>query len=198
MTQKAHAPQSPRSGDGAPLFITGNQHKADYLSQLLDIPLQHQKLSLDEIQSTSLEEIVEHKVRQAYEAVKRPVLVEDTALCFTGLHGLPGPFIKFFLEAPDGLEALCRMADGIATREARTACVFGYYDGHEVTLFRGGMSGSIADSPRGDGGYGWDKIFCPDGYGGRTRAELSTAEDHATYVATKPITELRAFLQSRV
>ena len=130
--------------------------------------------------------------------MKRPVLVEDAALCFTGLHGLPGPFIKFFLEAPDGLEALCRMADGIATREARTACVFGYYDGHEVTLFRGGMSGSIADSPRGDGGYGWDKIFCPDGYAGRTRAELSTAEDHATYVVTKPITELRAFLQSRV
>lgn len=181
-----------------PLFITGNQHKAEYLSRLLDIPLQHQKLSLDEIQSTSLEEIVEHKVRQAYEAVKRPVLVEDTALCLTGLHGLPGPFIKFFLEAPDGLEALCRMADGIATRQAHTACVFGYYDGHEIKLFRGGMPGSIAESPRGSGGYGWDKIFCPDGYGGRTRAELNKEEDHATYVATKPIAKLRAFLQSRV
>mgnify|MGYP003619857813 CR=1 FL=1 len=48
-----------------PLFITGNQDKADYLARILGIELQHQKLDLDEIQSTSLEEIVEHKVRQA-------------------------------------------------------------------------------------------------------------------------------------
>lgn len=181
-----------------PLFITGNQHKADYLSQLLDIPLQHQKLSLDEIQSTSLEEIVEHKVRQAYEAVKQPVLVEDVALSFEALGGLPGPFVKFFVEAPNGLESLCRILDGFDDRTATASCVFGYYDGREVALFRGGMPGSIADSPRGDGGYGWDKIFCPDGYGGRTRAELNKEEDYATYVATKPIAELRAFLQNRV
>jgi inosine/xanthosine triphosphate pyrophosphatase family protein len=26
-----------------------------------------------------------------------PVITEDTALCFTAMNGLPGPFIKFFL-----------------------------------------------------------------------------------------------------
>src|SRR6476469_8243116 len=92
-------------------FITGNQHKAEYLARLLDVPLDHTKINLDEIQSTDLDEIVIHKVRQAYEIVKRPVLVEDVALGFTALGGLPGPFIKFFAEADNGLEKLCRMLD---------------------------------------------------------------------------------------
>lgn len=181
-----------------PLFITGNQHKAEYLSQLLDIPLQHQKLSLDEIQSTSLEEIVEHKVRQAYEAVKQPVLVEDVALSFEALGGLPGPFIKFFVEAPNGLENLCRMLDQFDDRTATASCVFGYYDGQTVELLRSDLRGTIANHPRGEGGFGWDKIFCPEGYDGKTRAELTPEEDAATYPTIKPIAKLRAFLQSRV
>ncbi|MBB1579878.1 non-canonical purine NTP pyrophosphatase, partial [Candidatus Saccharibacteria bacterium] len=45
-------------------FITGNPHKADYLSRMLGLPLKHRAVDLTEIQSTSLEEIVEHKVRQ--------------------------------------------------------------------------------------------------------------------------------------
>ena len=78
------------------------------MAKLLDLPLEHQKIDLDEIQSVSLEEVVEHKVRQAYEIAKRPVLVEDVALSFEALGGLPGPFVKFFVEAPNGLENLCR------------------------------------------------------------------------------------------
>lgn len=44
-------------------FITGNQHKADALARVLGLPLAHRAVDLMEIQSTSLEEIVEHKVR---------------------------------------------------------------------------------------------------------------------------------------
>jgi inosine/xanthosine triphosphate pyrophosphatase family protein len=70
-------------------FITGNQKKADYLAQYLGIEVQHEKLDLDEIQSLDLREVVEHKVRQAYEMVKKPVLVEDTSLTFVALGKLP-------------------------------------------------------------------------------------------------------------
>ncbi len=35
-----------------PIFITGNQRKADYLSRQLGIQLDHQKLDLDEIQES--------------------------------------------------------------------------------------------------------------------------------------------------
>jgi len=175
-------------------FITSNQHKADYLSHMLGLPLTHRAVDLTEIQSTSLEEIVEHKVRQAYAAAKHPVLVEDVALEFAALGGLPGPFIKFFVEAPNGLENLCRMLDGFDDRSAVAACVFGYCDGQQVKLFRAELHGAISEHPIGDGGFGWDKIFCPDGYEGKTRAELTPNEDIETYCLFKPIDAVRQFL----
>ena len=177
-----------------PVFITGNQNKADYLAAMLGVTLTHQKVDLDEIQSTNLDEIVTHKVKQAYDITGQPVLVEDVALGFDALAGLPGPFIKFFVDMPDGLENLCRMLDGFENRGAVASCVFGYYDGTEVTLLKGELKGAIAIHPRGDGGFGWDRIFEPAGYDGRTRAELTTEEDAATYTLIKPFDQLRAFL----
>jgi Ham1 family protein len=172
-------------------FITSNQHKADALARVLDLSLAHRAVDLTEIQSTSLEEIVEHKVRQAYVVAKCPVLVEDVALEFAALGGLPGPFIKFFVEAPNGLENLCRMLDSFDDRSAVAACVFGYCDGQQVKLFRAELGGVIAKHPAGNGGFGWDKIFCPDGYEGKTRAELTPDEDAGTF---KPIAAVRQFL----
>lgn len=180
----------------APVFITGNKHKADYLSRLIEMPLQHQSISLDEIQSTNLDDIVKCKARQAYEIIKKPVLVEDVSLGFSALDGLPGPFIRFFTEPKDGLENLCRMLDSFDDRRATAACVYGYCDGDQVRLFRGQLEGSVASHPRGDNGFGWDRIFCPDGYGGKTRAELDSEADRATYLKLKPIAELRDFLSS--
>jgi non-canonical purine NTP pyrophosphatase (RdgB/HAM1 family) len=178
-----------------PIFITGNQDKADYLAQLLGVKLEHKKVELDEIQSTNLEEIVAHKVKQAYKIVQQPLLVEDVALSFKALSGLPGPFIKFFVDAPNGLEMLCRMLDGFSDRSARAECVYGYYDGNSIKLFRNGLNGTIAMNPRGENGFGWDKIYEPEGYEGRTRAELNVEEDAATYPSIKPFAELKQFLQ---
>lgn len=177
-----------------PLYVTGNQHKADYLAKLLGIKLDHHKVDLDEIQSVNLDEIVEHKVRQAYAVTGRPVLVEDVGLGFDALDGLPGPFIKFFVAMPDGLDKLCRMLDGFDDRKAEATCTFGYFDGARLELFRGSLRGEIAHAPRGEEGFGWDKIFCPEGYGGRTRAELSPEEDAATYQTLKSMAALRKFL----
>lgn len=179
-----------------PIFITGNQNKADYLAKLLGMPIVHQKIELDEIQSASLDEIVTHKAKQAYEIVRGPVLVEDVALGFDALDGLPGPFVKFFVDAENGLENLCRMLDGFESRGARAECVFGYYDGTRLELLRGGLSGVIAVRPRGDGGYGWDKIFCPEGYENKTRAELIREQDEKTYQMIKPVAALRELLES--
>ncbi|HET6747019.1 MAG TPA: non-canonical purine NTP pyrophosphatase [Candidatus Saccharimonadales bacterium] len=180
--------------DDLPVFITGNQDKANYLASMLGISLEHQKVSLDELQSTHLEEIVEHKVKQAYSILQKPVLVEDVSLGFTALGGLPGPFIKFFVETPDGLENVCRMLDGFSDRSAVAECVFGYYDGQRIETFRGSLKGTIAKHPRGQNGYGWDTIFEPLGYGGKTRAELGPEDDKHTYEMIKPFQALRDFL----
>lgn len=178
------------------LFITGNQNKADYLASLLDTPLDYHKYDLDEIQSTSLDDIVTHKVKQAYVLAGRPVLVEDVGLGFTALNGLPGPFVKFFVDQPDGLENMCRMLDGFGDRGARAETVFGYYDGQHLELIKGGLDGVIANHPRGEGGFGWDKIFCPNGFENKTRAELILEQDANSYQTIKPIAVLRDFLKS--
>ena len=179
-----------------PVFITGNQHKADYLANILGIELPHQKVDLEEIQSVSLEEIVEHKVKQAYQIIGRPVLVEDVSLTFTAFGELPGPFIKFFIESPDGLEKLCRMLDSFEDRTARAECVFGYYDGANIEFIRGGLDGSIAQHPRGENGFGFDRILQPNGYSGKTRAELNNEDDRKTYGIIKPFAALREYLNS--
>ena len=174
-------------------FITGNQNKADYLAKYLGFPIEHKKINLDEIQSLDLKEIVEHKVRQAYDVVKTPVLVEDVALEFSALGRFPGTFIKFLVdEVPFG--TICRMLDGL-NRTAVARCVFGFYDGTEVKLFEGSLNGTIANQPAGENGFGWDKIFIPEGYA-VTRAELDEEDDRKTYTTIKPFAELKGYLES--
>jgi len=160
-------------------FITGNQNKSDYLVKYLGHSVDHLKLDLDEIQSLNLKEIVEHKVRQAYEKIKKPVIVEDVSLEFADLGGLPGPFIKFFVEKVP-LETICSMVDG-KTRKATARCVFGYFDGKDLELFESSLDGEIAPTPSGENGYGWDKLFIPQGYS-VTRASLN--EENFGYVAS--------------
>lgn len=176
-----------------PVFITGNPNKAVYLSRYLGFELQHQAIDLVEIQSLDLKKVVADKARRAYDQVEKPVLVEDVSLEFTALGRLPGTFIKFFMEEMS-LEQLCRLVDG-KDRSARAACVFAYYDGQIMRLFEGGMTGAVADKPRGDGGYGWDKIIVPDGYE-QTRAELSETDNQKTYKQIKPLDEVKRFLEA--
>jgi len=173
-------------------FITGNQKKADYLAKYLGFPVKHVKLDLDEIQSLNLNAIVEHKVRQAYEKIQASVIVEDVSLEFEALGGLPGPFIRFFVERVP-FETICAMVNG-KTRRAMARCVFGYYDGKHLKMFEGSLGGEVAGAPAGENGFGWDKIFIPDGYK-VTRAQLSEENDIKTYLQIKPFVELKAFLQ---
>jgi inosine triphosphate pyrophosphatase len=173
-------------------FITGNQNKADYLEKYLGYPIDHIKLDLDEIQSLDLNEIVEHKVKQAFEIIRKPVIVEDVSLEFEELNGLPGPFIKFFVENIS-FEKMCSMISQ-KNRKAYAKCVFGYYDGTNLKLFKGCLEGNIANKPSGNNGYGWDKIFIPKGYN-ITRASLNQDEDKKTYLQIKPFEKLKNYLE---
>jgi non-canonical purine NTP pyrophosphatase (RdgB/HAM1 family) len=179
-----------------PIFITGNQNKVDYLSRTLGIQLEHQKVELDEIQSPDPTVVIEHKVKQAYQLLGKPVLVEDTSLSFNSLDRLPGTFVKFFVEASDGLESMCRMLDGFEDRSAYASAVYGFYDGETLKFFSGRLNGTIADHPKGSGGYGWDQIFIPEGYEGLTRAELSPEKDVESYNKIRDFESLRAFLKT--
>lgn len=176
------------------VFITGNQNKADYLARYLGRPIKHEKVDLEEIQSLDLHEIVRHKVRQAYEKVRAPVMVEDASLEFEALGGLPGPFIKFFLEKL-GLEGTAALING-KSRRATTRCVVGYYDGKDEQYFEGFMRGQVPEHPKAAGGYGFDPLIILDGYE-VPRSEM-TPEDHDhTYFEIKPFGKLKEYLENR-
>lgn len=75
-------------------FVTGNANKLREVKAILEpgIEVRSNPLDIEEAQGT-IEEVTESKCRRAAEIVNGPVLVEDTALCFNALAGLPGPYM---------------------------------------------------------------------------------------------------------
>lgn len=143
-------------------FVTGNAGKLREVQALApaSISLDSRSLDLDEIQSLVLEDIVRHKLRQAYAAVGSAVVVEDTGAGLESLDGLPGPFVKFFV-AKLGSQALYRLSDKTADR-VTVSCVAGYYDGSMMLFGNGSISGTVCES-RGSHGFGFDPTIIPDG-----------------------------------
>jgi non-canonical purine NTP pyrophosphatase (RdgB/HAM1 family) len=175
-------------------LITGNQGKADQLAKWLGLPVEHVKLDLDELQSLDSKAILDHKVRQAYDQINSPALVDDVDLHCKALHGLPGPLIKWFIQEDVGL--LCRMLDSFDDRSATVYVRYALHDGKETHFFEGAVSGHISDKPRGDGGFGWDAIFIPEGLT-QTRAEQNEVDYSASSPRAKAIKPLKKFLDSR-
>ena len=171
-------------------FITGNAAKAKQLARHLSYPVRHRKLELAEIQSLDLKEIVSCKAREAYQRVKRPVLVEDTSLTFRALGHLPGPLIKWFFQEL-GNKGLCELLDGYKDRSACAEVCFGLYDGKKLRFFEGKIKGTIAKRPRGKRGFGWDPIFIPAGCR-RTWGEMSADEQKGTSMRRIALKKLEA------
>lgn len=177
------------------VFITGNAGKAAFLAKWLGVELAHQKVELDELQSLDLRKIVEHKVRQAYSIVGGPVLVEDVGLTFHALGGLPGPFIKWFLQELS-LQQICNLLGPEDDRSATSVVCYGWFDGERLELFMGELHGSIAKSPRGERGFGFDPIFVPEG-SLKTHAEMNEHETERFSLRTTTVyPQLRAFFGS--
>lgn len=180
------------------VFVTGNQHKADYLQQWLDMdhPVEHQKVSVDELQSLDPMEIVAHKARMAYQQIGRPVLVEDVSLTFKAWNGLPGPLIKFFLEGM-GTNGMAQALSAFENRQATASLIYGLYNGTDLKTFTGSVDGRVADAPRGEGWTGalsWNSIFVPDG-SDKTYAEMTDEELRPFSHRAQAIDKLRAYLQ---
>jgi non-canonical purine NTP pyrophosphatase (RdgB/HAM1 family) len=170
-------------------FITGNAKKAEQLSKYLGVPVDHHQLDLTEIQSLDLEEVLEHKVKEAYSKLKSPVLVDDTEVTIKSFGKLPGPFIKWFQEGL-GYPKIAKLAGG-SPAFARVG--IGLYDGREVKLFFGITQGKISGRPKGTNGFGWDVIFIPKGYS-KTRAQLEGEDYDKTSPRKKALEKLEKYL----
>ena len=111
-------------------LLTGNANKLkefqEMLGPILDtqgVQFKSQNIDLDEIQGTS-DEVIARKARDGARIASGPVIIDDTCLCFNALGGLPGPYIKWFLNdiGKDGLQKLLySFEDKSAIAECRIA-----------------------------------------------------------------------------
>jgi len=161
-------------------FVTGNKKKLEEVKSIvasrgsLPFSITNQKVDLPELQGNDPEEIAREKCKLAADAVKGPCFIEDTSLCFHALGGLPGPYIKWFLERC-GHDGLNKMLVGFDDKTAYAQTVFAFTTGpgKDVHVFDGRTQGSIVPA-RGRLDFGWDPIFEPDEGEGKTYAEMST------------------------
>jgi non-canonical purine NTP pyrophosphatase (RdgB/HAM1 family) len=158
-------------------LITGNAGKLKELQALAPqrLAITSQSLDLAEIQSLDVHEIVEDKVRRAFEQMHTPVIVEDVSTGLDGLQGLPGPFFKFF-EKTLGKRTLLILSKETEPR-VTIRCVAAYYDGRIMLFGEGIVKGRVVE-PRGENGFGFDFTVVPDGET-RTMAEMSLEEKNA-------------------
>lgn len=173
-------------------FVTTNANKLRELSAMLRQPLRQTSLDIAEIQTTDLEELVEYKLRKAYESIKQPVIVEDTSLYFEAWNGLPGPLVKWFVEHL-GPRGMAKALSGFENHRARAVCCLGYTpDGNARYFFKGEVRGRIV-SPRGSFEFGWDPIFQPDG-AAQTFGEMNSAEKQKLSMRGRAAAEFNRFL----
>ena len=158
-------------------LVTGNPNKLKEIQEIAGdtITLASQSVHLPEIQSLDIKEIIDNKVRAAYELIKSPVIVEDVSAGLDDLGGLPGPFYKFFREKL-GDVILVKLASAAGSNKVTIRCMAAYYDGRQMLYGLGEIHGTAVE-PRGDIGFGFDAVVVPNGQG-RTMAEMLPQEKH--------------------
>lgn len=178
-------------------FVTGNAKKLEELRAILGsnfpVTIDSYDLDLPELQG-EIEEVTIKKCQEAARELKKPVLIEDTCLCFNALKGLPGPYIKWFLKKL-GPAGLTRLLTGWEDKSAEAVCTFAYCDGEckdlDVIMFQGITKGSIVE-PRGSQDFGWDCIFLPEGYD-KTYGEMAKEEKNKISHRYKAVDKLKKY-----
>jgi len=153
-------------------LITGNENKLNEAKQFIN-RIEGLNIELTEIQSINPYEIIKHKLEEAKKFHKSNFIVEDTSLSFECLNGLPGPLIKWFLKTI-GNKGLVDIIKNYENKKASAKCIIGISKTGNINFFEGTVEGKIV-SERGSNGFGWDKIFVPDGYE-KTFAEMLPEE----------------------
>lgn len=150
--------------------------------------------------------VAREKCRLAFEQVKAPVIVEDTSLCFNALNGLPGVYIKWFLEKT-GHEGLNNLLAAYKDKTAYAQCIFALAvpsssPQPSIELFVGKTDGTIVPA-RGKEGFSWDPVFEPtrdlqekDKLTPLTFAEMSKEEKNTISHRSRALKKLQAYLET--
>jgi XTP/dITP diphosphohydrolase len=128
------------------------------------------------------------KARALCDATGMPAVSDDTGLEVEALGGAPGvysarysgPHASYGDNVAKLLDELAKVgADSPDRRRATFRCValVAYPDGAEVWE-DGKVEGTISTQALGEAGFGYDPIFAPDGFDGRTFAQMTSDEKH--------------------
>ena len=176
------------------VFITGNKGKFDEASKIIN-DLEQKDIDLAEIQSLDPKVITQAKLEEAKKNIQGNIVVEDGGLYIESLNGLPGPLIKWFMKALDN-EGLYKITESYENKKAEAKVIIGVsFENETVEFFEGSISGTIV-SPRGDNGFGWDKIFLPDGFE-KTFAEMTLEEKNEISMRKVAFQKLKEYLETK-
>ncbi len=122
-------------------------------------------------------------------------LADDSGIEVDALNGEPGVYSARFGGRGSDLERnlyLLERLRGQANRRARfvSVVILAHPNGH-VETYRGELSGTLLEGPRGTGGFGYDPLFVPDGQT-RTLAEMTVAEKQAISHRGRALAALKA------
>lgn len=154
------------------VFATNNSHKLDEVRALAGESFTILSLSdigcHDEIPETAatLEGNALIKAKWVKEKYGYDCFADDTGLMVDALDGEPGVYSARFAgehcSPADNVKLLLEKLEGIDNRKARFETVIALILGDEIKTFKGIVEGSIALSPSGNGGFGYDPVFIPD------------------------------------
>lgn len=122
------------------------------------------------------------KARHASASTGLPALADDSGLCVHALGGAPGVYSARYAGEPKSDERnnakLVAELSGKSDRRAHYVCVLVFVrhaDDPQPLIAEGEWHGEIVDTPRGQGGFGYDPyVLIPEL--GVTAAELDAAE----------------------
>ena len=152
------------------------------------VPRPHDVPDVDET-GVTLEDNARLKARALCEATGMAAVADDTGLEVDALDGAPGVYSARFAGekatyAANVAKLLVELDRVGATTPAdrrarfRSVALVAFPDGSDVWE-EGAVTGVITPEARGEAGFGYDPLFAPDGFDGRTFAQMTGDEKHA-------------------
>ncbi len=121
------------------------------------------------------------KARAAARSTGLPAIADDSGISSAALGGEPGIHSARYAgtrDDGDNLRLLLDRLTGSDDRAAWFSCAAAFVDGEFEHVELGVWPGTLLREPAGDGGFGYDPIFRPEGYA-ISAAELSAEEKAA-------------------
>ncbi len=165
-------------------YATGNKAKFEEARTFLsnnapEIQLHNYDVDLDELQTLDQRVIAVHKARQAWEHLRKPVLIDDAGLYFEKYNQFPGTLSKYVYEGI-GFEGLFKLVQPGDAASFKLTLVY-WYGPEQYQVFEERADGTIvARKGSGPTGLPFLQIFAPTG---RTEsyAELRTTPEWPLY-----------------